>query len=70
MFLRYAISRFKYEQDEMAYRVYVTDSIYYKGHNQMINKRFFDMLNEKVDNRNGDEIALDVMNKAGLRFKE
>lgn len=54
----------------MAYRVYVTDCLFYQGQNQRLTTRFVDLLNKKVDNRSGDEIVLDVMSKAGLRFKE
>lgn len=54
----------------MAYRIYVTDCIFYQGQNQHLTSRFIDLINKKVDNRSGDEIAIDVIKKAGLRFKE
>ena len=54
----------------MAYRVYVTDCLFYQGQNQRLNIRYIDLLNKKVDNRDGDEIALDVINNVGLRFKK
>jgi hypothetical protein len=54
----------------MAYRIYVTDSLFYQAQNQHLTARYVDLLNKKVDNRSGDEIVLDVMSKAGLRFKE
>lgn len=70
MFLKYAISRFNHEQKEMAYMVYMTDTLYYKAKNQMINTRFVDMIEQKnVDNRTGDEIALDIIKKAGLKVE-
>lgn len=54
---------------EMAYRVYVTDCLFYQGQNQRLTSRFVDLLNRKVDDRDGDEIAIDVIDKLGLRFK-
>lgn len=54
----------------MAYRIYVTDSLFYQGQNQRLTSRYLDLLNRKVDNRTGDEIARDVIVGAGLRFKE
>ena len=68
--MKYASSRFKYEQRELAYKIYLTDTLFYQVQNQRLTTRYIDMLNKKVDNRTGDEIVIEVMNKAGLRFKE
>ena len=66
--MRYAISKYKKEQEEMAYRIYMTDSLYYRAQNQYMNVRYYDLLNRKIDNRSGDEIATDVIHKIGLRL--
>ena len=70
--MRYAISRFKYEQQEMAYRIYMSDSLFYYTQNQRLTHRYADFITNKIkiDNRSSDEIVMDVMNNAGLRFKE
>ena len=54
----------------MAYKIYVCDSLYSQSHNQMLNMRFTELLERPVDNRSGDEVALDVITAAGLRIKE
>ena len=54
----------------MAYKIYISDTLYHQNRNQMLNMRYTDLLNRHVDNRSGDEIALDVIKTAGLRFKE
>ena len=56
----------KIEQDEqeLAYKIYMTDSL--KGIVGM-KSRWIDLIDRKpVDNRTGDEIAVDVIQKAGL----
>lgn len=54
----------------MAYKIYITDTLYYHGKNQLLNMRYEDLLKHKVETRTGDEIAIDIINTAGLRFKE
>lgn len=55
----------------MAYKIYISDTLYHQAQNQRLTVRFIDILDQKpIDNRSGDEIALDVIQKAGLRFKE
>lgn len=54
----------------MAYKVYISDSLFYQAQNQRLTARYHDLLNKKVDNRTGDEIVFDIMKNAGLRFKE
>ena len=54
----------------MAYKIYISDLLfYYQDQSQKLTARFIDVLNTKVDTRTGDEVALDVISKAGLRFK-
>lgn len=52
---------------EMTYRYYVTDSMYYISRNQVPNERFYDLINSgPIDTRSGDEIAVDIITRAGL----
>lgn len=54
----------------MAYRTYLTDTLFYQAQNQRLTARYYDIINKKVDNRTGDEIVADVIAGAGLRFKQ
>ncbi len=69
MFIQYAISKYKQEQEEMAYRIYVTDSIYYRNQNKALSERYIDLIRHKVDDRDGDEIVAEIIQKAGLNLK-
>ena len=71
------MSRYKREQEEKAYRVYVTDALRltventatYAGGNY-INARYIDVIEpKKVDTRTGDEIVEDIIKRAGLVVK-
>lgn len=54
---------------EEAYRIYVTHSLQLIPQNKFININYMDSLKpQKVDNRSGDEIALDVISRAGIKF--
>lgn len=73
-FMRYALARYKTYQREVAYRIYVTDCLrmitentarFAKG--SYMKGRYADILKEPVrDNRTGEEIAAEVIQKAGL----
>lgn len=67
--MRYAISRYNEKKRDDAYRYYITDSIFYYAQNKALKSRFYDLLNMKIDNRSGDEIAADVISRAGLSIK-
>jgi Zn-dependent membrane protease YugP len=72
--MRYAVARYKTYQREVAYRIYVTDCLrmmtentarFVKGN--YVAKRYADFLkNPARDNRTGEEIAAEVIQKAGL----
>ena len=51
---------------DKAYRMYITDSIYYYGQGKAIGMRYEDMF-KPTDTRSAEEIAVDVIKKAGLR---
>jgi hypothetical protein len=63
----YLIARFKQQQKDETYRIYVTDSMFYQSDNKRLNTRYYDLINKKVETRNANEIISDVLNKAGLK---
>lgn len=73
-FMRYAMARYKTYQREVAYRIYVTDCLRMIGENTANvskgtypQKRYADFLKEPArDHRTGEEIAADIIKKAGL----
>lgn len=53
------------------YHNYVANSLYLHGKGQSYTKTMYEMTRpKKNDNRTGGEIAVDVINKLGLTFKE
>lgn len=63
----YLIARFKQQQKDEAYRIYVTDSMFYQNDNKRLNIRYYDLLNKKIETRSANEIISDVIEKAGLK---
>lgn len=59
--------------EERAYRIYVTDSLYFAGQGKALVKRYADLANttheEILDDRTGDEIARDVIERCGLKYE-
>ena len=71
LFLHYAISRYQHEQTDMAYRVYMTDTLFYHNQQKALSTRFYDMIHKPVeDDEKADDIVADILTRAGLRFKE
>ena len=69
--MRYVNARFDAEDRERAYRIFVTNSLQLIPQQKYITTSFQDLLSPaKTDGRSGDEIAADVMAKAGLSFME
>ena len=72
--MRYAIARYQSQQRDLAYRIYVTDCLRIISENtakmcggSYITAKFADIINPKpVDNRAGEEIAADIINRAGI----
>lgn len=66
--LPYVIER---DSHRVVYEYYVTDQLYYGSRNQSLTSRYYDIVNKKnvvVDERTGDEIAADVINRMGLKL--
>lgn len=70
----YVLSRYRKHRRDLTYRIYVTDCLRMMTENTAkysngtyITGRFADCLKRtKADNRTGDEIAADIIKKAGL----
>ena len=72
--MRYAMARYQSQQRDLAYRIYVSDCLRIISENtakmgggSYITAKFADIINTKpVDNRAGEEIAADIINRAGI----
>lgn len=65
-------SRIDEYEREFAYRLFVTESLRNIPQNKALTMNYIDFvksMNEPVDERNGEQIAHDVMASAGLKFK-
>ena len=50
---------------------YTADSLHYMPENKSITLRYKDLIKPRVvDNRSADEIAVDIIQRGGLRFEE
>jgi hypothetical protein len=68
--MRYVGARFDEYDREETYRIYVARSLQLAPQRGHIEKSYFDIVNGEVDNRTGDEIAVDIITRAGLNFDE
>ena len=72
--MRYAIARYQSQQRDLAYRIYVTDCLRMISENaasgggrSYMAAKFEDVVNPKpVDNRTGEELAADIIKRAGI----
>ena len=57
--------------EEKLFKNYVTDSLYYMQRNQVLSKKYRELLEFKVpkDNRTGDEIAMDIIKRHNLKVE-
>ena len=72
--LRYALARYTSHQRDMAYRIYVTESLRAIGKGGgYIKPHFMDLIKPKKqkaeDTRTGEEIAFDVLNRIGIEVR-
>lgn len=67
----YAITRYSKEYRDIAYKMYVTDSLQLNPQNKYLTAKYSDLIDtdKVVDTRSADEIALDVILNAGLVVK-
>lgn len=76
-FLEYAKARMLEDLHAETYRVYVSDTLRIISENTArfgggayTKQRYYDVINPpKVDTRTGDEIAADIIKRAGLKVK-
>lgn len=69
-FMRYAIARLETCEQEQLYYAYTAKSLQLIPQGTYLQKDYTDMLKpQKIDRRSGDEIALDIIKRAGLRLK-
>ena len=72
--MRYAIARYQSQRRDLAYRIYVTDCLRIISENSAkmcggsyMKAKFTDIINPKpVDKRTGEEIAADIIKRAGI----
>ena len=72
--MRYATARFNQHQRDLAYRIYVTDCLRIISENtakmcggSYMKAKLADIINpDPVDNRTGEEIAADIIKRAGI----
>lgn len=74
--VEYCVSRYNHKQEEKQYRIYLTDALMVIANNtarafggSTVTMRYSDIIKPQ-DTRTGDDIAVDVMQRAGLTFKE
>ena len=72
--MRYVVARLEEYNREMTYRFYVANSLQNIPQGKHLMTTLYDLLynnNEKQeDERTGDEIVFDIMQRAGLVFEE
>ena len=72
--MRYAMARYQSQKRDLAYRIYVCDCLRMISENTAnqvcgayMTSKFSDIINPKpVDNRTGEEIAADIIKRAGI----
>lgn len=60
----------KQDDEERSFRLYMTEIVRLHGENKTLTKSWLDIIDPKpVDNRSGDEIAVQVLRNTGLTPK-
>ena len=68
--MRYVKARLEKEQRDEAYRIFVCDSLQLMPQNKYLAKRYSDLIKkDKEPQKSGDEIALDIISRAGLKWR-
>lgn len=76
--MRYAVSRYKKEQEDATYRVYVTDTLRLLSENTAkasggarVTKRWWEVIHRPApDSRTGAQIVRDIIAGAGLEVRK
>ena len=68
--MRYVEARIEENYRDEAYRIYVTRSLQLAPRGESLVASYNDIINpKKQDTRTGDEIARDIISRAGLRLE-
>lgn len=74
--MRYAVARFKHEQERKAYRIYVSDALQIIGENlassekKYLTKRYIDVIEPaREETRTCEEITSEIAERCGLTIK-
>lgn len=68
-FMRYVRARLEEYQQTLAYRIYISDSLFCAGDNKRLVSRFYDVITKPKDTRTADEIATDIINRLGIKVR-
>lgn len=69
--MRYVEARIDEYNREEAYRIYVSKSLQLAPQGKWLTSSYVDILKpQEVDTRSGDEVIVDIMKRAGLKFEE
>ena len=70
--MRYVEARFEEYSREEAYRIYISRSLQLAPQMKFIPKPFYEIIHPEPEQeeKTGDEIAADIMTRAGLKFGE
>lgn len=71
--MRYVEARIDEYNREEAYRIYISKCLQLVPQQKYMSKSYTDMITsiyEVPDTRSGDDIVIDIMKRAGLKFEE
>lgn len=65
--MRYVKAEYEKYIEDLTYRIYLTDSLFYQADGKRLTKRYAEFAYPQIeDTRSGDEIAFDVITRLGL----
>ena len=68
--MRYAIARYEKDQEELAYRIYITDSLYLFAQGKAASSRYYDIISKKQEENteqgDGLDVAKNILSRAGV----
>lgn len=71
--MRYVVARLEEYSREMTYRFYIANSLQNIPQGKYTTKTLYDLMyepTEEDDEKSGDEIAFDIIMRAGLSFED
>lgn len=67
--MRYARAKWKEYQENLAYRIYITDSLQLYSQNKYFTKRYIDLIHPHANEWDANEVAFDIIKRAGLKME-